>query len=193
MVKKQTYVKCPRCELNYILEGETYCLDYSKLKLGKSGKVSIKLMDDNGKEMTIKIKSFSSSTSTHTEKIIFTPNRNYAYIVFQIQREKSSLKDTTVVCTISSASITPLKNILTQSLFSDVDSINRMGIQGPEDFVFSINGADYKLGRSGIYEVEDIQIKKLCFFIQGAKAEPYPNDGLQFFIMDYEYTPKEGA
>jgi hypothetical protein len=61
-----------------------------------------------------------------------------------------------------------------------------MGIQGPTGLLFSMNGEEIRIGKSGIYEVQDFPIENLGFVIKDTSPVPY-QDGKDFFIMDFQY------
>ena len=47
MVKKQTYIKCPRCELNYILKKDKYCdVCKQEMKAGAIDDDDLEIYDD---------------------------------------------------------------------------------------------------------------------------------------------------
>ena len=72
-------------------------------------------------------------------------------------------------------------NILKTSL--NLDSIFKLGIQGPTDLITCINGEPIRLGQSGIFEIykEDFLIYSVGFIIKSN----YNKD--VNFIMDYCY------
>ena len=61
-----------------------------------------------------------------------------------------------------------------------------MGLQGPPGLLFSMNGEEIRIGKSGIYEVEGININQLSFVIKNNSPIPYA-DNLDYFIMDFQY------
>lgn len=174
-------------------EGVTYYLNFSYTQQG-SGPVNtvyLKLLSEDGtKEMIIKQRSGGGGSS----EIIFTPNRDYQYFMVQIKRDKASLRVEDLYYKISSISnFYELKNILQadsfKNKFSEVVSIKKLGIQAPEGLIFALNGKDFKVGKSGIYTVSDVEIDHLCFYLKKANTDlyPYQNQTEQFFIMDFEY------
>ena len=66
-----------------------------------------------------------------------------------------------------------LKNIIP----SDIGFFKKIGIQGSEGLQFNINGEGIRLGKSGMFELEGINITSLAF-------SATTND---FFILDYQY------
>lgn len=176
-------------------EGTTYFLDFSyelsNSNYSPSGiSVYIKLLNENGAEMIIKK---MSNAEAWYEKIIFTPNRDYNFFVIQIERNSSALRVSDLYCEVTLNNFYQLNNILQagnfKNKFSEVTSIKKLGLQAPEGLIFAINGKDFKVGKSGVYEVEDVNIKQLCFYIakEDTYFHPYEKQTEQFFIMDFEY------
>lgn len=174
-------------------EGITYYLNfkYSQQGSGSINTVYLKLLSEDGtKEMTIK----QRSSGVGNCEIIFTPNRDYQYFIVQIKRDKISLRVGDLYYKIDSIfSFYELKNILQadkfKNKFPEVVSIKKLGIQAHEGLIFALNGKDFKVGKSGIYEVEDVEIDHLCFYLKNIDTDlyPYQNQTEQFFIMDFEY------
>lgn len=174
-------------------EGITYYLNfrYTQQGSGSIHTIYLKLLSEDGtKEMTIKQK----SGGWGSDEIIFTPNRDYQYFIVQIKRDKASLRIKDLYCKIDSiSSFYELKNILQannfKNKFPEVVSIKKLGLQAPEGLIFALNGKDFKVGKSGIYTVSDVEIDHLCFFLKKINTDlyPYQNQAEQFFIMDFEY------
>ena len=72
-------------------------------------------------------------------------------------------------------------NILNDSL--KLDSIFKLGIQGPADLIACVNGEPIRIGKSGIFEIykDDFNIYSVGFII-----DPNVNKDKNF-IMDYCY------
>ena len=73
-----------------------------------------------------------------------------------------------------------------RAAFVSLQYIKKMGLQGPPGFMFSMNGEEIHIGKSGMYEVEGINISNLSFVIKNISPIPY-EDNLDYFIMDFLY------
>lgn len=62
----------------------------------------------------------------------------------------------------------------------------RIGIQGPTGLMMSINGEQIKIGKTGIYELNDINIK-ITYLGFALKENALNVDGYDNFILDFEY------
>ena len=69
-----------------------------------------------------------------------------------------------------------LNNII---LDSQGKTINRIGLWGHPELIFSINGEELKIGQSGYYELDDFDIDSIAVCAIG------PQDT---FILDYQYA-----
>ena len=69
--------------------------------------------------------------------------------------------------------------------------LKQIGIQGRPGLQFVVNGESLKLGRTGIYESNNINIKSLGFvidsIIQDNSFLPIITENPAFFIVDYLY------
>lgn len=109
--------------------------------------------------------------------IIFTPNDTYDYITLTVLRDSTDwLPGKMKKMTISDVKLREINNILPTS------NIVKIGIQAPSGLMFTINGEEMMMGRTGIYELynKEIPITKLGFV-----TEKENNDN--FFIIDYQY------
>lgn len=116
--------------------------------------------------------------------IIFTPNDTYNGILFNIQRTTQDLevgKEKKLV--LSEVNLQKINNIIPE----EVAIIEKIGIQAPSGQLFTLNGEEIMIGRTGIYELynKNIPITYLGFAID-------KEDENSFFIVDYQYIKKEG-
>jgi hypothetical protein len=112
--------------------------------------------------------------------IIFTPNDVYNTIVFSINRTvEDFMENKTKKMSISDINLQKIENILPENI-----NMEKIGIQAPSGMLFTINGEEIMIGRTGIYELynKDIPITYLGFVTK--------KDDNKFFIVDYQY--KEG-
>lgn len=62
----------------------------------------------------------------------------------------------------------------------------RIGVQGPTGLMMSINGEQIRIGKTGIYELNDINIK-ITYLGFALKENVLNVDGYDNFILDFEY------
>ena len=145
------------------------------------------------------IKSFKTS---HTEQgyteceLVFTPNdKIYNAIVFEKARANAS--DTNSIelvqdnennkfTKIQLKKLVNIINILKEK-YSNFSHIKQLGIQGPSGFIFSMNGEEFYIGKTGIYEVSDVNISNLSFVVDEKRIQEDDRKEKGFFIMDFKY------
>jgi len=72
-----------------------------------------------------------------------------------------------------------------KSSYPDLSYLTKIGVQGPPSLLMSINGEQIRVGRNGIYEINNgINITSISFVPKTSTAS---SDGLEYFIMDFEY------
>ena len=82
---------------------------------------------------------------------------------------------------------TRLTNVLTflKSSYNDLEYLTKIGIQGPPSLLMCINREQIRIGKTGIYEINNgINITSISFV---PKTSTLSSDGLDYFIMDFEY------
>lgn len=145
----------------------------------------IKLIGD-GISMTVK--EFKTNGSEMCE-LVFTPNDdNYNVIIIEKIRTDISNDQSGIVIDRKSIQLKSLVNIISRlnSRYNNLSYLKKMGLQAPSGFLFSMNGEEFYIGKSGIYEIQDINITNLSFVIRDSYPE---SDGKQrnYFIMDFQY------
>ena len=151
---------------------------------------TIKLKTEDGKrEQIIKTFSFSGTKYSNSIEVAFTPKTDFSKIVFELKRE--TLYDFSgngpremTFSQSNNVSLSSVANILGNA-FLNIDSIFKLGIQGPTDLIICINGEPIRLGPSGVFEVhkEDFVIYAVGFIInKNSRSSEAMN-----FIMDYCY------
>lgn len=140
-----------------------------------------------GGEKEQPIKFFNRTSPTGIYTMVFTPNDNiYTQIVFKLTERATGSAVVALDKTSNNNILTRIKlyeliNIVPK--LGDIDSIKKFGLQGPPGLMFSMNGEEIHIGKSGIYEVEDVNINNLSFVLKTNE------DGEKdFFIMDYMYN-----
>lgn len=149
---------------------------------------------DNDDFQSIKTLSVKSGIDYNIFEIIFNPSATYNQIVFELKRIEVDFSTFEGdrrgrVMEIEVLNFYMINNIITdylQSRYSDLQNLKKIGIQGPPGLMFTINGEEIRLGKTGIYELsnEKIVISYLGFIIKESSQIP---DGKDFFILDFKY------
>ena len=112
-------------------------------------------------------------------QIVFTPNGNYSSICWELLRtavDYSNLEGQRRTNIILKKFGT-LNNFIT-TISSRPSALKKIGVQGPPSMLMCINGEQIRIGKNGIYELNNgININFISFV-------PKSND---YFIMDYQY------
>lgn len=171
---------------------------YFRFKVNGSYHFKVKLA---GESKTMTIKEFKTSYGNICE-LVFTPNDNiYNMIVFERVRGSDDINSSGIILDssydystkyLTNIKLELLTNIITSYLSSKYTGLvylKKLGLQGPPGFMFSMNGEEFYIGKSGIFEVNDINITNLSFVIKNISPIPFEEDGKQkdFFIMDFQY------
>lgn len=139
------------------------------------------------------VKSYPSGAFGNQE-VVFCPNDNYNLIIFEIIRNQSNITLQQGLGIDTNANtifkLYELTNILTTTRFVNnnvnIKYLKKIGLQGPPGLLFCLNGEEMYLGKSGIFEVEDININNLAFVLKNKSPIPF-EDAVDFFILDYQY------
>ena len=125
-----------------------------------------------------------------TVEIIISPNNNYDEIQFILSRETldysifpeddSDISGRIVKMEVDNLSL--IYNVL-DFLRSSIDNKSRLkqiGVQGPSGLLMNINGESIRIGRTGIYEINNgVNISSIGFIIEEGNEDN--------FILDYQY------
>jgi len=128
-------------------------------------------------------------------EIILSPNAAYNQILWELYRTvydygltNSDGTQGRVMEVLEDYTYTRLTNVLTflKSTYNDLEYLTKIGIQGPPSLLMCINGEQIRIGATGIYEInrDDIRITSINFV---PKESKFFSDGLDYFIMDFEY------
>lgn len=148
----------------------------------------------NNNEQIIGKYNISAASNSNNEEfeifeVVFSSNTTYNQIVWELQRnmldyqiqEKTDDNSENVsgrVAKIVIIEFAEINNIIDIIPKDDIDYLTKIGIQGPPSLLMCINGQQIRLGRNGIYEINNgIHINFIGFI-------PHEND---YFLMDYEY------
>ena len=66
-----------------------------------------------------------------------------------------------------------------------ITELKKIGVQGPPGLLMCINGEEIRIGRSGIYEINNGVVVTFIGFI--VKQSSQTDDNLDYFILDYQY------
>lgn len=124
---------------------------------------------------------------------IISPNATYNQFLWELQRTALDYRmintDETYgrLSVIEIDSYTKLIDIIgvLKTTYTGLDYLTKIGIQGPPSMLMCINREMIRIGKSGIYEINNnINITSLSFVPKESLAS---EDGLDYFIMDFEY------
>ena len=132
---------------------------------------------------------------TYFETII-APNTTYDQIVWQLRRtilDYSIQEDATEnirvgrIMQIEIENYAKIKNVIDflQQNYTNLKGLAKIGVQGPPSLLMCINGEQIRIGKSGIYELNNGIAVSFIGFIP--KESTTSSDGLDYFIMDFEY------
>ena len=132
-------------------------------------------------------------TGTVYFEVILSPNATYNQILWELQRTALDYRmlngDDTYgrVMNVVDYTYTRLIDVLTtlKSTYTGMEYLTKIGIQGPPSLLMCINREQIRLGKTGIYEINNgINITSINFV---PKTSTLSSDGLDYFIMDFEY------
>ena len=132
-------------------------------------------------------------TGTVYFEVILSPNATYNQVLWELQRTTLDYNmlnaDDTAgrVINIVDYTYTKLIDVLTtlKSTYTGMEYLTKIGIQGPPSLLMCINREQIRIGKTGIYEINNgINITSISFV---PKTSTLSSDGLDYFIMDFEY------
>ena len=122
-------------------------------------------------------------------EVIFTPNATYNQILWELQRTTLDYQsDQGRLMNIIVKNFTQLINVIStlQQTYTNITYLTKIGIQGPPSLLMCINGEQIRIGKSGIYEINNDLIK-INFISFVPKQNTLSSNGIDYFIMDFEY------
>ena len=126
-------------------------------------------------------------------EVILSPNATYNQVLWELQRTALDYRmlnaDDTYgrVMNVVDYTYTRLIDVLTtlKSTYTGMEYLTKIGIQGPPSLLMCINREQIRIGKTGIYEINNgINITSISFV---PKTSTLSSDGLDYFIMDFEY------
>ena len=123
-------------------------------------------------------------------EVTFTPNATYNQILWELQRTALDYQlDHGRLMNIIIKNYTRLINIIStlKQTYSNMTYLTKIGIQGPPSLLMCINGEQIRIGKSGIYEINNdiIKITSISFV---PKQATLTSNEVDYFIMDFEYN-----
>ena len=155
--------------------------------------VTIKLVNTNKTEdnqqtiKTVKVES-GLENDYSTFDIVIAPNATYNSIQFILNRiidDYNTVDNDNIYGRKININIDSLKEIynVIETLNPSIDNLGRLkqiGVQSAPGLMMSIEGELIRVGRSGIYEINNgVSIKYIGFIVE-------PDDG-KYFVLDYQY------
>ena len=172
----------------------SYYIRFKIFKLDTEQKITIKLVNTEKEEDNIQIVenitiSSGDEMDYDTFELVISPSDNHTYnqIYFELNRELidyNILKPDGTYGREMNISIDRLDEIynVINYLSSSIDNKNllkQIGVQGPPGLLMSINGEAIRIGRSGIYEINNgINTTFIGFIVENNE---------KYFILDYQY------
>jgi len=125
---------------------------------------------------------------------IITPNDTYNEVIWELERTALDYRTVNpngiygrlmeVQIEQYARLIDILKNDL-KATYPDLKYLTKIGVQGPPALLMCINGEQIRIGKSGIYELNNgMNITSISFI---PKYSSIASDRLDYFIMDFEY------
>ena len=103
-----------------------------------------------------------AGNGTRYFEVTFTPNATYNQILWELQRTALDYQlDYGRLMNIIIKNYTRLINIIStlKQTYSNMTYLTKIGIQGPPSLLMCINGEQIRIGKSGIYEINNDIIK----------------------------------
>lgn len=123
-------------------------------------------------------------------ELIFKPRyNNYDKLFFILERTNDDYNMAPRKIQLYNCRINKIVNLINK-MESDIDYVTEIGIQAEEGSLFSLNGEEIRIGRSGIYELhfDGIKITQV-----GAIESLLHSKKDNNFIIDYKYISKNGG
>ena len=149
--------------------------------------LKLKNTNENDEEQLIEEFKVNKGTGMEYFEIIISPNNSYNQILWDLQRSQIDYTTEGRIMKIEILEFSLLVDIISSILKPkfQLSSLKKIGIQGPPSLLMCINRQQIRIGRSGIYEINNgININSISFV---PKNSTLSFDGLDYFIMDFEY------
>ena len=179
---------------NIVNNQNSYYLQFEvKERMDSEQKFYLKLRSNTQTEDNEQlIEEFTVPTGNGTRyfEVTFTPNATYNQILWELQRTALDYQlDYGRLMNITINNYTRLINIIStlKQTYSNMTYLTKIGIQGPPSLLMCINGEQIRIGKSGIYEINNdiIKITSISFV---PKQATLTSNEVDYFIMDFEYN-----
>ena len=132
----------------------------------------------------------NSINETAILELVFSPNTSYDQIMLTLQRTAYDYTIENERGTSGRLIKIDENEVITAQIYNilktlGVNSLNKIGVQGPPGLLMCINGQDIRIGPNGIYEIKNgYKITFIGFIIQESDDTADKKD---YFILDYQY------
>ncbi len=122
-------------------------------------------------------------------EIVIAPNKTYGQLYWDLRRTISNDYLSTSDMQVEGAIGRKMTIVINQfaiikNIVKDINKIVKIGVQGPPSLLMCINGEQIRIGKTGIFEINEDNISiSFVGFVPKVK-----NGILEYFIMDYEYS-----
>lgn len=183
---------------NVLESGKNYYLKFKIYKrLDSEQNITVRLQNsteiqDNVQTMASYIVARGSGADYVTYEMILAPNGTYNQILFELNRTSFDYtlenEDGTNgrVIEIEIDNFELIYNVIDHlNTILGITELKKIGVQGPPGLLMCINGEEIRIGRSGIYEINNGVVVTFIGFI--VKQSSQTDDNLDYFILDYQY------
>ena len=193
--------KCIKLSGNNILQALTtenkqrsYYIRFKIFKQETAQTITLRLVNTNKTTDNIQtIETFTIEAGSNSDyssfEFVLSPNDNHSYnqIYFELNRElidyNTLNQDGTYGRRIAIVidRLDEIYNVINflQTSIGSSSVLKQIGVQGPPGLLMSINGEAIKVGRSGLYEINNgIDTTFIGFIIE---------DNEKYFVLDYQY------
>ena len=171
----------------------SYYIKFKVFKQDTAQSINIKLINTKATTDNMQlIKNIKINRGKDTDysifEIVISPSDNHVFdrIYFELNRElidyNTHIADDIYGRTLSIEierldEIYNVIDFLENSI--DTDTLKQIGVQGPPGLLMSINGEEIRIGRSGLYEINNgVSVSFIGFIIEQDE---------KYFVLDYQY------
>ena len=171
----------------------SYYIKFKVFKQDTAQSINIKLINTKATTDNMQlIKNIKINRGKDTDysifEIVISPSDNHVFdrIYFELNRElidyNTHIADDIYGRTLSIEierldEIYNVIDFLENSI--DTDTLKQIGVQGPPGLLMSINGEEIRIGRSGLYEINNgVSVSFIGFIIEQNE---------KYFVLDYQY------
>lgn len=172
----------------------SYYIRFKIFKLATKQTITVRLVNTEKTEDNVQtiesIEIAAGNTDDYsTFELVLSPNDNHTYnqIYFELNRElvdyNMQHEDGTYgrIIKIAIDRLDEIYNVIDylQTSIDNKNTLKQIGVQGPPGLLMSINGEAIRIGRSGLYEINNgINTNFIGFIIENNE---------KYFILDYQY------